>query len=173
VFEGVEFDELPDQDPKRTQVNRFYLQLYNRGWQNTTNVRVRAFMADASAGLPPLPNALTLPDFNLSSTANWTPIGPAQTVAVLEPNRPMIVSWDYTMPNTAAIHSCLLAVISSRDDPMLKPETNVDLLINSENGSASRICTSSTGHHRNRRWRRSSSTMPAIVTSSSTSSFGR
>ena len=76
VFDGVEFDELPDQDPKRTQVNRFYLQLHNRGWQNATNVRVRAFLADASAGLPALPNALTPPDFNLSSTANWTPDRP-------------------------------------------------------------------------------------------------
>jgi hypothetical protein len=132
LFDGVEFDELADQDPKRTQVNRFYLQLHNRGWQNATNVRVRAFLADASAGLPALPNALTPPDFNLSSTANWTPIGPAQTVALLEPNRPVIVSWDYTVPNTAATHSCLLAVISSAEDPMTNPETNVDLLVNSE-----------------------------------------
>ena len=136
VFDGVEFDELLDQDPKRTQVNRFYLQLHNRGWQNGTNMRVRAFFADASAGLPALPNALTPPDFNLTSTANWTPIGPAQTVAVLEPNRPVIVSWDYTVPNTAATHSCLLAVISASEDPMTNTETNVDLLINSEK----RVC---------------------------------
>jgi photosystem II stability/assembly factor-like uncharacterized protein len=136
VFDGVEFDELLDQDPKRTQVNRFYLQLHNRGWQNATNVRVRAFLADASAGLPPLPNALTPPDFNLTSTVNWTPIGPAQSVAVLEPNRPVIVSWDFTVLSSAATHSCLLAVISSAEDPMANPETNVDLLINSEK----RVC---------------------------------
>ena len=30
LFDGVEFDELVDEDPKRTQVNRFYLQLHNR-----------------------------------------------------------------------------------------------------------------------------------------------
>jgi hypothetical protein len=136
VFDGVEFDELPEQDPKRSQVNRFYLQLHNRGWQNATNVRVRAFLADASAGLPPLPNALTPPDFNLSTTANWTPVGPAQTVAVLEPNRPVIVSWDYTVPNTAATHSCLLAVLSSSEDPIANPQTSVDLLVNSEK----RVC---------------------------------
>lgn len=136
LFDGVEFDELEHQDPKRNQVNRFYLQLHNRGWQNATNVRVRAFLADASAGLPPLPNALTPPAFNLTSTANWTPIGPAQTVALLEPNRPVMVSWDYTVPNSAATHSCLLAVVSSAEDPMANPQTNVDLLINDEK----RVC---------------------------------
>jgi len=136
LFDGVEFDELAHQDPKRSQSNRFYLQLHNRGWQNATNLRVRAFLADASAGLPALPNALTPPDFNLVSMANWVPIGPAQTVAVLEPNRPHIVSWDYSVPNTAATHSCLLAVISSAEDPMTNPQTNVDLLINSEK----RVC---------------------------------
>lgn len=99
VFDGVEFDELTDQDPKRSQINRFYQQLHNRGWQNATNnLRVRAFLADASAGLPALPNALTPPDFNLTSTLHWTPIGPVQSVGVLEPNRPVIVSWDYVEP---------------------------------------------------------------------------
>jgi hypothetical protein len=136
LFDGVEFDELADEDPKRTQVNRFRLQLHNRGWQNATNVRVRAFLADASAGLPALPNALTPPDFNLSSTTNWTPIGPAQTVATMEPNRPVVVSWDYTVQASAATHSCLLAVISSTEDPMANPQTNVDQLIATEK----RVC---------------------------------
>ena len=136
VFDGVEFDELLDEDPKRTQVNRFRLQLHNRGWQDATAVRVRAFLADASAGLPPLPNALTPPDFNLSSTTNWTPIGLAQSVATLEPNRPVIVSWDFTVPASAATHSCLLAVISSAQDPMANPLTNVDQLIANEK----RVC---------------------------------
>jgi photosystem II stability/assembly factor-like uncharacterized protein len=136
VFDGVEFDELQHEDPKRTEVNRFYLQLHNRGWQNATNVCVRAFLADASAGLPALPNALTPPDFNLTSTADWTPIGPVQNVALLEPNRPVIASWDYTVLSTAATHSCLLAVISSAEDPITTPETNVDLLIKNEK----RVC---------------------------------
>lgn len=136
VFDGVEFDDMAHQNPRRTQVNRFYLQLHNRGWQNATGLRVRAFIADASAGLPPLPNALTAPNFDLESTVNWTPIGAAQTVATLEPNRPVIVYWDYTVPNTAATHSCVLAVISSPQDPMTNPQTNVDLLVNSEK----RVC---------------------------------
>jgi len=137
LFDGVEFDEeLPHEDPKRTDVNRFYLQVHNRGWQSTTNVRVRAFFADAHAGLPSLPNALTPPDFNLSSTVDWQPIGLAQTIALLEPNRPVIVSWDWTVPMSANTHSCLLAVVSSADDPITTTETNVNNLIATEK----RVC---------------------------------
>jgi hypothetical protein len=137
VFDGVEFDEdLPHEDPIRTQVNRFYLQVHNRGWQPTTNVRVRAFFADASAGLPSLPNPLTPPNFDLSITTNWQPIGSAKTIAILEPNRPVIVSWDWVVPATTATHSCLLAVVSSDDDPITTTETNVGNLIKSEK----RVC---------------------------------
>jgi photosystem II stability/assembly factor-like uncharacterized protein len=136
IFDGVDFDELTHEDPVRSQTNRFYLQVHNRGWQVATNVRVRAFLANASAGLPPLPNALTPPNFNLTSSANWTAIGPAITIPTLEPNVPVIVSWDYNVPSSAATHSCLLAVISSSDDPITTTETNVDLLINSEK----RVC---------------------------------
>lgn len=136
LFDGVEFDELMHEDPIRTQTNRVYLQVHNRGWQDTTNVKVRAFMADASAGLPPLPNALAAPDFNLTSTADWTPVGSVRTISVLEPNRPVIVSWDYTFPASAATHSCLLAVVSSDQDPITTTETNVDLLIKAEK----RVC---------------------------------
>jgi hypothetical protein len=137
VFDGVNFDlDLPHQDPDRNQVNRFYLQVHNRGWRPTTNVRVRAFFADASAGLPALPNALTPPDFNLSSTANWQPIGVAQNIPILEPNRPVVVSWDWTVPATAATHSCLLAVVSANDDPISTLETDVNVLIDTEK----RVC---------------------------------
>lgn len=135
LFDGVEFDELADEDPQRTEVNRFDLQLHNRGWQNATNVSVRAFLADASAGLPALPNALVPPNFNLGAGA-WTPVGAAQTVPLLEPNRPVIVSWDYTVPSTAATHTCCLAVISSAQDPMTNTEVNIGLLMPNEK----RVC---------------------------------
>ena len=132
LLDGVEFDSLAAEDPQRTESNRFYLQVHNRGWQTASNVRARIFIADASAGLPALPNALTPPDFTLSSTASWTPLGPAQTIATLEPNRPVILSWDLIVPVSTATHSCLLAVVSSPDDPMTNPETNVDLLVSEE-----------------------------------------
>lgn len=50
VFDGVEFDqEVVHEDPIRGVTNRFYLQVHNRGWQNATNVKARAFFANASA----------------------------------------------------------------------------------------------------------------------------
>jgi hypothetical protein len=137
VFDGVNFDvDLQHQDPIRGQVNRFYLQVHNRGWRSTNNVSVAAFFADASAGLPALPDALTPPNFNLTSTTNWQPVGPAQTIATLEPNRPVIVSWDWTVPVGSATHSCLLAVVSSGDDPITTPQTDVNVLVDTEK----RVC---------------------------------
>ncbi len=137
VFDGVDFDvTLPHQDTVRGQSNRFFLQVHNRGWQTTRNVRVRAFVADASAGLPDLPNALTPPDFDLSSTANWQPVGPAQAIAELKPNRPAIVFWDFAVPLSAATHTCCLAVISSADDPFDNPTTNIAQLVSMDK----RVC---------------------------------
>ncbi|WP_455375757.1 WD40/YVTN/BNR-like repeat-containing protein [Kaarinaea lacus] len=132
LFDGVEFDDdLSHEDPQRGVTNRFYLQVHNRGYENATNVSVRAFIADASAGLPALPAALTPPDFTIPAGA-WTALGSAQTIPVLEPNRPVIVSWDFTVPVSAATHSCLLAVVSSSEDPITTTETNVNVLIPNE-----------------------------------------
>lgn len=133
LFDGVEFDtELLHEDPQRSKVNRFYLQVHNRGWATATNVRVRAFFASAASGLPSLPNPLTPPNFDLSSEANWQPIGPAKTIGTLEPNRPVIVSWDWSVPPGATSHSCLLAVMSCPDDPFTSTETNVDALVRAD-----------------------------------------
>ena len=130
VFDGVDFDTtLVHQDPYRTQTNRIYLQVHNRGWQTTSNVSVRAFVADASAGLPPLPNALVPPNFNLSSTVVWTPVGPAQTIPQLIPNRPVIVTWDFNFPASTATHTCCLAVVSSADDPFTNTATDIGTLV--------------------------------------------
>jgi photosystem II stability/assembly factor-like uncharacterized protein len=130
VFDGVDFDAtLQHQDPVRGESNRFYVQVQNRGWQTTHNVQVCAFVADASAGLPNLPNALTPPNFDLTSTAAWQPVGLAQTIAELKPNRPIIVSWDYTMPLGSATHTCCLAVVSSPDDPYNNPSSDIVQLI--------------------------------------------
>lgn len=130
VFDGVDFDTtLVHQDPHRGETNRFYLQVHNRGWQPTSNVSVRAFVADASAGLPALPNALTPPSFNLSSSANWTPVGPAQTIPLLVPSRPVIVTWDFALPISTATHTCCLAVVSSADDPFTNPATDIATLV--------------------------------------------
>ena len=132
LFDGVEFDDdLAHEDPQRGVTNRFYLQVHNRGYDNATDVSVRAFLADASAGLPPLPNALAAPAFNLAA-GPWTAVGPAQTIPLLEPNRPVIVAWDFTVPVGSATHSCMLAVVSSSEDPITTTEVSVPALVPAE-----------------------------------------
>lgn len=139
VFDGVEFDdELTHEDPHRNQANKFYLQLHNRGWQNATNVKVRAFFCDASAGLPNLPADFwtAFPNSDPSDTTIWKPIGPAQMVPLLEPNRPVVVSWEWLVPQSAATHSCLLAAITSGEDAITTAELNVNNLVKAEK----RVC---------------------------------
>ncbi|KAJ9638751.1 hypothetical protein H2199_006611 [Coniosporium tulheliwenetii] len=137
VFDGVDFDTaLSHQDPYRGERNRFYVQVHNRGWQTTRNVSVRAFIADASAGLPNLPNRLTPPNFDLVSNRPWTPVGPARNISELKPNRPAVVVWDFDIPVTGATHSCCLVVTSSPDDPFDNPAVNIAQLIRGDK----RVC---------------------------------
>jgi photosystem II stability/assembly factor-like uncharacterized protein len=106
---------------RRGRVNRFYAEVHNRGINETTNVQVRAFFAAASAGLPSLPGdfwSAGNPFVGTPSGAAWTPIGPARTVPLLEPAKPAIVEWDWTIPAAAAEHSCLLVLTTCADDPL-------------------------------------------------------
>lgn len=90
---------------------------------------VRAFIANASAGLPNLPNALVPPNFSLNSTINWQPVGAAQNIPELKPNTPYVVDWDYSLPTATGTHTCCLAVISSPDDPFNNPATDIVQLV--------------------------------------------
>jgi photosystem II stability/assembly factor-like uncharacterized protein len=115
----VSFEAMQHRQPQRTKVNRVYVQLHNRGFQPATNVNARILWADASAGLPALPN-----DFwaafpgNSTDTAQWRPIGAAQTIASFKPGKPVVLEWDWTPPQTAAEHSCMLVVMDSTSDPI-------------------------------------------------------
>lgn len=130
VFDGVDFDTAVEhQDPFRGQSNRFYVQLHNRGWTSTTNVWVRAFIADASAALPNLPNALVPPQFNVTSGGPWTPVGPAQHIPELIPNRPGVLFWDFVIPSGEATHSCCLLVVSSDENTFNDSATDISSLI--------------------------------------------
>ncbi|MDT0484697.1 WD40/YVTN/BNR-like repeat-containing protein [Streptomyces doebereineriae] len=121
VGDYVALTQLAHRTARRDRTNRFYVQVHNRGVSPATNVRVRAFLADASAALPALP-----PDFWSSgkpfvgdpTATNYTPIGPTQTIAKLEAAEPGVVEWDFLVPNTAAAHSCVLAVATCDEDPI-------------------------------------------------------
>jgi len=104
---------------RRGRVNRFYVQVHNRGINPATNVQVRAFFAGASAGLPALPAdfwSSGKPFVGTPSGPNWTPVGGTITIPELRPAKPGIVEWDWTIPTTATEHSCLLVLVTCTED---------------------------------------------------------
>ncbi|MET9437175.1 glycosyl hydrolase [Streptomyces sp. NPDC006551] len=121
VGDYVALTQIAHRTARRARTNRFYLQVHNRGVSAATNVRVRAFLADASAILPALP-----PDFwsngkpfvgDPTATA-YTPLGPTRTFTRLEAGEPGVAEWDFLIPSTAAAHSCVLAVATCDEDPI-------------------------------------------------------
>lgn len=106
---------------RRGRDNRFYAQVHNRGINKATNVQVRAFFAAATAGLPALPTDFWSsgnPFVGTPSGPNWTPIGSAITIAEVWPAKPAIVEWDWTIPTTAAEHSCLLVLTTCTENAL-------------------------------------------------------
>lgn len=121
VSDFVALSRIQHRSLQRGSVNRVYVQVHNRGAGTATNVQVRAFIADASAGLPPLPADFWTGGrpFTGDPTATaWTPIGPTRTVPVLKPAEPAVLAWDYTAPVSASAHSCILAVTTCAQDPL-------------------------------------------------------
>ena len=117
----VDFATLEHRKSRRDRINRFYVQVHNRGVNIAHNVQVRAFFAPTSPGLPPLP-----PDFwtggrpfsGTPSGPNWTPVGATINLGDLEPGEPGLAEWDWLIPPTAPQHSCLLAVATCTEDPI-------------------------------------------------------
>jgi hypothetical protein len=131
LFDGVEFDTATVEDPIRNDVghpnaNRLYVQVHNRGPLPAHNVKVKVLFADASAGLPVLPT-----DFWASYPNDWSaatvwntvdPVVPFQTVPTLSPHTPVVLRWDWNVPPAAAEHTCMLAVVSSDEDPVVRSD---------------------------------------------------
>ena len=131
LFDGVEFDTATAEDPVRNDVghpnaNRLYVQVHNRGPLAAHNVKVKVLYADASAGLPLLPGDFwaSYPN-DWSAASSWHTVDPAvsfQTIATLEPHTPVVLRWDWNVPTSAADHTCMLAVISSDEDPVVRSD---------------------------------------------------
>ncbi len=131
--------KLQHRNPIRGQVSRAYVQVHNRGFAPAANVTVKLFWADASAGLPPLPaDFWTMFPGNSSDTTKWHPIGAAKVIPSLSQTLPSILEWDFTLPLTAANHTCLLVIMDSPSDPIPAASKilNVDTLINIEKRAA-------------------------------------
>jgi hypothetical protein len=117
-FEG----KLVHRDPIPGQVNRVYVQVHNRGIYKATNVRVRTFFCRAAAGLPPLPSdfwSAGKPFDTTPSGTDWLPIGPTMYIGDVEPAKPKLAGWDWFTPSNLTSHSCLLALVTCSEDPLV------------------------------------------------------
>lgn len=140
AFSGLDIDYLQfeghaHENPRRDTRVRAYAQVHTRGNQPATNVRVRAFWADASAVLPPLPSDFwtAFPNADPMDTTNWHPVGPAKTIASIAPARPGVVGWSWLVPASAPNHTCLLVVVTSDEDPISVSGTDVGAAVNGSN----------------------------------------
>jgi hypothetical protein len=141
AFPGLDIDYLQFEghahdNPRRETWVRAYAQVHVRGNQPATNVRVRTFWADASGALPPLPADFwtAFPNADPSDTSVWHPVGPAQTILSIAPGHPRVTGWSWQVPSTAATHTCLLAVVTSTEDPIpTLTTTDVGVAVNGSN----------------------------------------
>jgi photosystem II stability/assembly factor-like uncharacterized protein len=136
VTDYLGFAVLEHRTPRRRRVNRVYVQVHNRGPQRATGARVRAFHADASAGLPPLPADFWLsghPFEGTPDTTDWRPVGSTIELGVIEPAEPAVAMWEWVVPSSAAEHSCILVLATCGEDPLHVPGTSsVDWLVPNE-----------------------------------------
>ena len=123
-------------NPPATVHNRVYAEVHNRGRVDAANVQVVALLANASAGLPPLPNNYTanVVAGTPIATADWTTLGFVD-LSGLHAGLPQIAYFDLpstVLPLPASFpgqsHYCLVMILHSPQDPFASTEQNVDLL---------------------------------------------
>jgi hypothetical protein len=125
-------------------ITRVYVQVHNRGVIPANNVRVMLLLANASAGLPPLP-----PGFEVNvrngvpiNTANWRTIG-FDTLNDVRVGFPRIASFSLPssmLPPPANLagnqHHCVLALVHHADDQFTNTETSTDTLSGNDRKAA-------------------------------------
>jgi hypothetical protein len=119
-----------------TVVNRVYVEVHNRGIVEAASVQVMLLLANASAGLPPLPAGYVVNVLAGTpiSSATWQTVG-TRTLANLHAGFPQVVAFNLPstiLPPPASLpgqsHHCLLALIHSTQDAFTSTQTNVDAL---------------------------------------------
>lgn len=125
-------------------ITRVYVQVHNRGVTPAPNVRVMLLLANASAGLPPLP-----PGFDVNvrnglpiNTANWRTVGfdTLNDVAVGVPKIAAFSLPSSVLPPPANLagnqHHCVLALVHHADDQFTNTQTNIEMLANGDRKAA-------------------------------------
>jgi hypothetical protein len=132
----LQFEGHAHDNPRRDTWVRAYAQVHVRGNRSATNVRIRTFWADASGALPPLPADFwtAFPNADPSDTSVWHPVGPTHTIPRVAPSHPQVTGWSWQVPATAPTHTCMLALVTSDEDPIpTLTTTNVGTAVNGSN----------------------------------------
>lgn len=116
----IDFEELTHNNPRRDTYVRVFAQVHNRGVEKATDIKVRAFFADASAGLPALPTDFwsSFPSGTPTDLSVWRPVGPTQTISEIKQGQPEMASWSWLVPSDVADHTCMICIIESTNDAL-------------------------------------------------------
>ncbi|MCU1244436.1 MAG: hypothetical protein JWN02_346, partial [Acidobacteria bacterium] len=120
---------MVDSHARRGTAAKAYVQVANRGLQPVTQVRVIALYADATTGLPVLPADFWTTTFPagvttcgaLDTSTGWHFVdsgSPCHTIPVVNPDLPEVARFNWSVPATAADHSCMLTIAESSQDPL-------------------------------------------------------
>jgi hypothetical protein len=94
-----------------------------------TNVRVITLWTDATTSVPVLPNDFWTTTFpansstcgGLDTSTGWNLVDstkPCQDIPVVNPELPEVAGFDWSVPASAAEHSCMLVIVESSEDPI-------------------------------------------------------
>lgn len=113
-------------------LNRIYIRVHNKGPFAVNNVKVRAYFAAASAGLPEFPSGMMNNPFSFIpiEPSEWNPVGSTFTISKIEAGTTRLAYWEFIIPESAPAHSCLMAFTSGLEDPFSSDEnSNPDELV--------------------------------------------
>lgn len=131
----LEFEELEHDNPRRESFVRVHAQVHNRGVQPATDVKVRAFWANAGGGLPSLPTDFwtAFPDTDPADITVWHPVGPARVIGTIHPGQPQVASWSWLVPGDAPDHTCIFCAVTCDEDPVTTSSLVIGTAVRNDN----------------------------------------
>lgn len=122
-IDHIGFELLPRKRLRRATDARIHVQAHNRGPALAHAVEVRLFWAPKTGtAYPALPAdfwdvAIGLP----MDTSVWKAIGGVVVLDRILPAEPRVATFDWTVPERPPTHVALLAIVTSADDPIVRP----------------------------------------------------
>jgi photosystem II stability/assembly factor-like uncharacterized protein len=135
AIDFIGFHEMPNRGPRHGADAKVYLQVNNRGPKPANNVQARLFWANKDGdAFPDLPADFwtAFPGSDPSDISTWHPIGPAQTIGVLRPAEPQVLTFPW--PSDGISNPVgVLAVITSPDDPIQESGRSIAAIVAANN----------------------------------------